>query len=142
METGYPKPAKFESIGYTLKHNIRQYAMLVALIVIMLFFQIATDGILLVPMNVTNLILQNSYVDPAIGMTLCILTGGNIDLSVGSVAASSYDRGVQSSTRRWMSPSPFLGLLIGAVRMLARFLIAYVRIPPSLLPWPSFSSGA
>ncbi len=85
MEFENTKPAvKFESIGFALKSNIRQYAMLVALVVIMLFFQIATNGILLVPMNVTNLILQNSYVlILAIGMTLCILTGGNIDLSVG-----------------------------------------------------------
>src|SRR5690554_4004894 len=89
MENGKMKPAaKVTSIGYTIRTNMRQYAMLIALIVIMIFFQIATDGVLLVPMNVTNLILQNSYVlILAIGMTLCILTGGNIDLSVGSVAA-------------------------------------------------------
>src|SRR5690554_7129710 len=89
METAkVTQTVKFESIGYTLKANIRQYAMLIALVFIMFFFQIATNGILLVPMNVTNLIMQNSYVlILAIGMTLCILTGGNIDLSVGSVCA-------------------------------------------------------
>ena len=65
-----------ENIGKTIKNNIRQYAMLIALVVIMIFFQIATGGILLYPMNVTNLVLQNSYVlILAIGMTLCILTG-------------------------------------------------------------------
>ena len=63
MENGKMKPAaKVTSIGYTIRTNMRQYAMLIALIVIMIFFQIATDGVLLVPMNVTNLILQNSYV--------------------------------------------------------------------------------
>ena len=51
-----------EAIKNVFKKNIRQYAMLIALVVIMVFFQIATDGILLVPMNVTNLILQNGYV--------------------------------------------------------------------------------
>jgi len=77
-----------ENIKYLFKNNIRQYAMLIALIVITIFFQIVTNGILLVPMNVTNLILQNAYVFIlAIGMTITILTGGNIDLSVGSVVA-------------------------------------------------------
>lgn len=77
-----------QSIKDVFKNNIRQYAMFIALIVITVFFQILTKGILLLPMNVTNLVLQNSYVlILAIGMTLCILSGGNIDLSVGSVAA-------------------------------------------------------
>src|SRR5688500_15480686 len=88
METVKVETRNLEAISYSLKSNIRQYAMLIALIVIMAFFQIATGGTLLVPMNVTNLVLQNSYVlILAIGMTLCILTGGNIDLSVGSVCA-------------------------------------------------------
>ena len=77
-----------ESIRYLFRNNIRQYAMLIALVVIMAFFQVTTGGILLVPMNVTNLVLQNAYVFLlAIGMTLCILAGGNIDLSVGSLVA-------------------------------------------------------
>ena len=77
-----------ESVKFVLKNNIRQYGMLIALVVIMVFFQITTHGILLVPMNVTNLVLQNAYVFIlAIGMTLTIVGGGNIDLSVGSVVA-------------------------------------------------------
>lgn len=61
--------------------------MIIALIFISVFFQILTDGILLKPLNVTNLILQNSYILVlAIGMVLVIITG-HIDLSVGSVAA-------------------------------------------------------
>ena len=68
--------------------NVRQYAMLIALVAIMAFFQVATGGVLLVPMNVTNLVLQNAYVFIlAIGMTLCLVTGGNIDMSVGSLVA-------------------------------------------------------
>lgn len=61
--------------------------MVIALVFIMLLFQILTDGILLRPLNITNLILQNSYIlILAIGMMLVIITG-HIDLSVGSVAA-------------------------------------------------------
>ena len=67
-----------------VRNNMRQYAMLVALVLITILFQILTNGVLLLPQNVSNLIQQNAYVIIlAIGMTLCILTGGNIDLSVG-----------------------------------------------------------
>ena len=69
------------------KNNIRQYGMIIALVVIMIFFQIITGGLLLEPINITNLILQNSYILVlAIGMVFVIITG-HIDLSVGSVAA-------------------------------------------------------
>ena len=70
-----------------LSGNIRKYGMGIALISIMILFEILTQGILLKPLNVTNLILQNSYIlILAIGMLLVIITG-NVDLSVGSVAA-------------------------------------------------------
>lgn len=69
------------------KENLREYGILIALIAIMIFFQYMTDGILLRPINITNLFLQNSYVViMALGMLLVIVAGG-IDLSVGSVAA-------------------------------------------------------
>ncbi|WP_315718212.1 MULTISPECIES: multiple monosaccharide ABC transporter permease [unclassified Bradyrhizobium] len=69
-----------------LKNNLRSYGMLLSLFVIMLFFQFMTDGTLLQPLNLTNLVLQNSYiVIMALGMLLVIVTG-HIDLSVGSVA--------------------------------------------------------
>ncbi len=69
------------------KNNIREYGMLIALIVIMMFFQYQTEGILMKPVNITNLVLQNSYIIiMGLGMLLIIVTGW-IDLSVGSVAA-------------------------------------------------------
>ena len=133
METAKVKPVKFESISYVLRSNIRQYAMLIALVVIMIFFQIATNGILLVPMNVTNLILQNSYVlILAIGMTLCILTGGNIDLSVGSVAAfiAAIMGTLIIDQKMDVTSAIIIGLLIGAlIGVWQGFWIAYVRIP-------------
>jgi len=70
-----------------LKNNMRDYAMLIALLAIMMFFQVLTKGILFKPVNITNLVLQNSYViTMALGMLLIIITGW-IDLSVGSVIA-------------------------------------------------------
>src|SRR5258705_7905328 len=72
--------------GGFIKNNLRNYGMLLSLFAIMLFFQVVTDGTLLQPLNLTNLVLQNSYiVIMALGMLLVIVTG-HIDLSVGSVA--------------------------------------------------------
>src|ERR1700754_3587644 len=69
-----------------LKNNMRDYGMLLSLVIIMGLFQYTTDGTLLQPLNLTNLVLQNSYiVIMALGMLLVIVTG-HIDLSVGSVA--------------------------------------------------------
>jgi putative multiple sugar transport system permease protein len=71
--------------GTLLSRFLQQYGMLVALVVIIAFFQWRTNGVLLRPLNVTNLILQNSYiVIMAIGMLL-VIVAGHIDLSVGSV---------------------------------------------------------
>ena len=122
-----------EAIKNAFKSNMKQYAMLIALIVIMAFFQIKTDGILLVPMNVTNLILQNSYVlILAIGMTICILTGGNIDLSVGSVCAFiGAVTGAMIINMKVSVPVAILvAILIGAlIGVWQGFWIAYIRIP-------------
>ena len=66
-----------------VKANIRDYALLISLLAIMVFFQFKTDGILFTPLNMTNIILQNSYiVIMAVGMLL-IIVAGHIDLSVG-----------------------------------------------------------
>ncbi|MCE5256309.1 MAG: sugar ABC transporter permease [Spirochaetaceae bacterium] len=122
-----------ESTKYIFRKNIKQYAMLIALSVIMIFFQIASHGILLVPMNITNLILQNAYVFIlAIGMTLCILTGGNIDLSVGSVVAfiGALCGTFIINMKMDVTVSIILALLIGvAIGIWQGFWIAYVRIP-------------
>ncbi len=68
-----------------LRNHMREYGILIALIVIMAFFQYATGGILLRPVNLTNLVLQNSYIIVmALGMLL-VIVAGHIDLSVGSV---------------------------------------------------------
>jgi putative multiple sugar transport system permease protein len=70
-----------------LSNNIRQYGMIIALVSIIILFQIITEGTLLRPLNITNLILQNSYIlILAIGMLLVIVSF-NIDLSVGSINA-------------------------------------------------------
>ncbi len=107
--------------------------MLITLVVIILFFQTLTKGTLLKPMNVFNLINQNAYVVVlAVGMLICILTGGNIDLSVGSVVAFvGACAGTFMITWKWDSYLSvmlclLIGILIGAWH---GFWIAYVHIP-------------
>lgn len=78
------EPQRSALMNY-LGNHMREYGLLFALIAIMVFFQIVTDGTLMRPINVTNLFLQNSYIIiMALGM-LIVIVGGNIDLSVGSV---------------------------------------------------------
>src|SRR5947209_8618698 len=73
-----------EHAGF-IKNNLREYGMLISLVAIMALFQFLTDGTLMRPLNLTNLLLQNSYiVIMALGMLL-VIVAGHIDLSVGSV---------------------------------------------------------
>jgi putative multiple sugar transport system permease protein len=84
-ETTATAPAKPDFLKY-IKANIRDYALLLSLLAIMVYFQFTTNGTLFMPVNMTNIILQNSYiVIMALGMLL-IIVAGHIDLSVGSVS--------------------------------------------------------
>ena len=72
---------------------LKRNTMVIALVLVIIIFSIATGGKILLPQNINNLISQNGYVFVlASGMLLCILTGGTIDLSVGSVVC--FTRGV------------------------------------------------
>ena len=106
--------------------------MFVALIFIAILFEFLTDGVLLAPMNVSKLIMQNSYIlILAVGMLPCILTG-DIDLSVGSVlavvgaiaATMIVQQGV--SVPVTVAACLAFGLLVGAWQ---GFWIAFVRVP-------------
>src|SRR5258708_7751857 len=65
--------------------NLREYGLILALVAIMVFFQLTT-GTLFKPVNLSNLVQQNSFIIVmALGM-LMVIVSGHIDLSVGSVA--------------------------------------------------------
>nr|WP_275041297.1 multiple monosaccharide ABC transporter permease [Loktanella sp. S4079] len=111
---------------------MREYGILFALVAIMIFFQITTDGILLKPVNLTNLILQNSYIIiMAVGMLL-VIVAGHIDLSVGSVMGFI---GALAAVMivNWDIPYPIAAILCliagGLIGMAQGFWIAYLRIP-------------
>ena len=122
-----------EQQNKALRSNIRQYGMIIALVVLVVFFYFVTGGRFGRPMNVYNIVMQNSYVlILAIGMLLPILTG-NIDLSVGSVVAVvGAIAGVMMYN--WGQPVWFtliVCLLSGFVIGLWQgFWIAIVNLPP------------
>lgn len=119
-------------LGEYVARHIREYGLLFALIAIMAFFQIVTGGVLLRPVNITNLFLQNSYIIiMALGMLLVIVSG-HIDLSVGSVmgfiGALAAVMIVQNQMPVWQAMAVCIvtGMAIGAVQ---GYFIAYWKIP-------------
>ncbi len=127
------------SIG--IRSILKKNTMLIALIVIMVLFQVmivaADKGSLFNPANISNIISQNAYVVIiASGMLLCILTGGNIDLSVGSIVAlvgavaGTLIVNMNVNIYVAMLASLLVGLAIGAWQ---GYWIAYVRIPPFIV---------
>lgn len=131
-ETGHRPSRAVAVLAQALRGNLRQYGMLVALALIVLLFQFWTDGILLQPLNITNLIQQNGYIlILAIGMMIVIIAG-HIDLSVGSLAAFV---GAAAAVMMVKHHAPWpvalaAALLIGALAGAWQgFWIAYLGIP-------------
>ena len=112
---------------------LQKNTMILILVLVVLFFTWQTGGKILLPQNITNLIAQNAYVFIlATGMLLCILTGGNIDLSVGSVVCFTGAVGallMATGMNMWLAVAIMLviGLIIGGLQA---FCIAYVHVPP------------
>ena len=110
----------------------RKYTMVLALLAVLVFFFIVSEGKTLLPANINNLIAQNGYVFVlAAGMLCCILTGGNIDLSVGSVVCFTAAIGCKLMTFGWgMVPTVLVMLLVGlAIGTFQGFWIAKVHVP-------------
>jgi putative multiple sugar transport system permease protein len=130
-DTAQRSTTKADLLHY-IKGNIRDYALLLSLLAIMIFFQLFTNGTLFKPVNMTNLILQNSYiVIMALGMLL-IIVAGHIDLSVGSV--SGFIGAVAAVMMVTWKIDPLLtavacvalGAIIGGAQ---GYFVAYYRIP-------------
>jgi putative multiple sugar transport system permease protein len=123
--------ATASGVGF-LKSNLREYGLLISLIAIMVFFQVMTDGTLFQPLNLTNLILQNSYIIVmALGMLL-VIVAGHIDLSVGSV--SGFIGGVAAvlmvNYEVHFALAAIICLLLGGVIGAAQgYWVAFHKIP-------------
>lgn len=119
---------------FNLGAFLTKYSMVIALVIVFVLFYFLTGGRLLYAQNMSNLLLQNGYVlVMACGMLLCILTGGNIDLSVGSVICMVG--GVAAVMITNLGFNIYLTILaciaIGIIAGVWQgYWIGYVRIPP------------
>ena len=112
---------------------LKKYTMVFALVIVFIFFTALTGGRLIYSQNISNLLLQNAYVlIMACGMLLCILTGGNVDLSVGSTLCLSAAAAAKMLD---LGAAPGLAILISMViaaviGLWQGWLIGYIHIPP------------
>ena len=120
------------SVGSFIKKNVREYGILLALAIIMVFFEVMTDGTLMQPLNITNLLLKNSYIVIMALAMLLVIVAGHIDLSVGSVAG--FIGGLAAILMvqfEWhYVPATIACLLAGAlIGGIQGYFIAFHRIP-------------
>lgn len=113
---------------------LRKNTMIFVLVLVFLFFTITTKGQMFTALNFNALITQNAYVYIlATGMLMCMLTGGNIDLSCGSFVCFIGAIGGICMVIKGMGTgvSVLIMLLVGIVYGAALgFVIAYMNIPP------------
>jgi putative multiple sugar transport system permease protein len=112
--------------------GLSQYSMIIALVAILIVFQILTGGVTLNPSNVINVVQQYAYIlILAIGMVMVIIAG-HIDLSVGSIAAFVGVVVAQAMSEwHWVpGAAMLLGLVVGVVvGAWQGFWVAFVRVP-------------
>ena len=116
-----------------LTSTLKQYTMVIALVIVFIFFTVLTGGRLILAQNISNLLLQNAYVMVmACGMLLCILTGGNVDLSVGATLCLSA---ALAATALQSGKSPVVAIIMAmaaalVIGLFQGILIGYIHVPP------------
>ena len=132
MQLNSKSNTKKDLVSSNVLSGFKQYSMIFFLIIIGAVFQFATNGIFLRPLNITNVILQNSHIlILAIGMLMVIVLG-HIDLSVGSVAAFTGAMAAILIINNNMNPilAIVICLLIGAlIGAWQGYWVAYVKVP-------------
>ena len=113
---------------------VKENTMLIVLVLVVLFFNFTTKGVMLMPSQFNALITQNAYVYVlATGMLMCMLTGGNIDLSCGSfvclvgIIGAKVMVNMGASTPVGILVMLLVGVIYGSI---LGYVIAYLNIPP------------
>src|SRR5665647_999268 len=124
--------AVLDTVKSVFTKNLRQSGIYIAFVLIIALFTVLTHGVLLTPQNITNMVVQNSYILVlAIGMVIVII-GGHIDLSVGAVVALSGGLSavlvIKDGHPWWVGvlAAVGVGLLVGVWQ---GFWVAFVGIP-------------
>ncbi len=131
-----PSTAASSTAVSTLKASsfFKKYTMTIALVAVFIFFSILTKGRLLYAQNISNLMLQNAYVlVMACGMLLCILTGGNVDLSVGASLCFIAAIAAQLLDKAHVNPILTIVICMAAAVLVGTwqgFWIGHMHIPP------------
>ncbi len=116
------------------KSFLVKYTMVIVLVIVFLLFNFLTGGKMLYAQNLSNLLLQNAYVVIlACGMLLCILTGGNIDLSVGAIVCliGAFAARLLNTTDLNAIVVIVLGLALSVlIGVWQGYWVGYSRIPP------------
>lgn len=113
-------------------HNIRDYGMYIAFVVVVIIFTATTKGLFLSARNIVNLVNSTSYIAVlAIGMTLVIVIR-HIDLSVGFLAGT-LGAVAALTLKFWHFPAfatiPVVMILGTIAGLLTAFLVAHLKIP-------------
>ncbi len=125
-------PSSLEGIKAALKGGAREYGLLISLLVIIVFFQVSTGGVLLQPLNLTNLILQNSYIVIMALAMLMVIVAGHIDLSVGSVAGFIGALSAVLMIEQDVNPFVAIALCVlagAAIGAIQGYWVAYWKMP-------------
>jgi len=128
------------TFGQLLRKNVRSYSMFIMLALIFIVFSFLTEGINFSPRNMSNLLMQNSYIlILASGMVFVIITG-NIDLSVGSVAAfTGAIAAMLYNTGLGMIPTTIITMIVGgAIGVWQGFWIAFMKVPSFIVTLSSY----
>lgn len=141
MDTKENKSSIASTFMDSLKNNIRQYTMIIALLSIWIIFYFFTDGIFLTTRNLSNLFVQASTISIlAMGMVL-IIVANHIDLSVGSVAGflAALIAVMQTSIGIGTIPSIFIVLVVGSIiGAWHGYWVAYRGVPAFVVTFASY----
>src|SRR3954452_14005126 len=129
--TSQARPAAAAGTGW-LRGHLREYGLLLSLVAIMAFFQVMTDGTLMQPLNLTNLVLQNSYIVIMLLGMLLVIVAGHIDLSVGSVVGfvGGLAAVMMVQYNVHFIPAMIVSLVVGGIiGAMQGYWVAYLRVP-------------
>ncbi|HPY36967.1 MAG TPA: sugar ABC transporter permease [Clostridia bacterium] len=115
-----------------IKNNMRQYTMIIALLLIWSIFTLLTKGVFIRPRNLSNLFLQMCTIGLLTGGMLLVMVSGNIDLSVGSVCGTLGAIVAYLMTRAGLHPILAILITIGCGTLVGcwqGFWVAYRGVP-------------
>ena len=130
-----------QSFGQMLRGDLGFIPVLITLLIIIILFEVLTNGLFLQPQNFTNLILQSSSLGIYSAGVVLVLLLGEIDLSAASVGVlGAIVMAVLTERQGWgAGPAIILGILTGVVfGLINGIFVAILRIPSFIVTLATF----